>query len=67
MPAQEISNRKYAIRENKTIFDYYYKVGYQVLLRNTSEYKYEIPFEGLYKIKQTCINGNGNFTNERDK
>ena len=48
---------KYIIRKKLTIINYDYRVGYQVLLTNKSEYKCETPFKGTYKIFQTWTNG----------
>ena len=45
------------VRENKSIIDYNYQVGDDVMLKNKSYYKYKQKFKGPYKIVQHWTNG----------
>ena len=45
--------KKYVIRENSTIIDHDYSIGDKVMVIRNQYYKYETPFQVLYKKIQT--------------
>ena len=47
-------------RENKHRFDYYYKMGYEVMITYHTSYKYETPYKGPFLITQFFTNGTVN-------
>ena len=53
---KQLQIEKYIIHKNSTRIDYNYRVGYKVMPKNKTSYKYETPFRGLYEMVQTWKN-----------
>ena len=53
----QVQINKYDIRKNRHIVDYDYTVGYNIMLNNHTEYKYETPYKVKFVLTQCFTNG----------